>query len=266
MPRGRSCGRTPRRAAAPTGRSAPLSTAPRGLAAARGDLLVLLDGDDGLRPTLIEKAHRRLARRGELHVVCPLLEHVDAAGERLGVRTTPPDAHRRAPRQPGPLRQRSRDPPGRGPDRRGGDEELTGYVGLDFWRRMLSLRPANAECLLEPPVVHRRHLAQITSSTGRMQRNFSRVTAKIEAGDPWLPPATLRRALAVQRLWWARIAHAGADHREARSHTAGAWRLDPPPRMALTPLAYARAWRPSRASCPRGCTRRRGGSPLARSR
>lgn len=224
-------------------------TEPRGLAAARnraiaeagGDLLILLDGDDVLRPTLIEKARRRLAERDALDVVYPLFEHVGPGGEPLGVRTRPP----RRPPTPADLLLANPIHSDSGVALRrsaalaagGFDEALTGYVGLDFWRRVLSLRPGNAECLPEPLVLYRRHPSQITSSPERMRRNFSRVVDKIGPGDSGISPGTLRRARAAQRLYWASIAHAGSDHRGARSHTAEAWRIDPAG-MALTPLAH----------------------------
>ena len=228
-----------------------IRTERRGLAAARnraireasGRLIVLLDGDDVLGPTLIEKAHRRLVERDDIDVVYPLFDHVSPDGGSLGVRTAPPSRPLTATDLflSNPIHSDSGVAVRRSAvEAVGGfDEDLTGYVGLDFWRRVLSLRPANAVCLPEPLVLYRRHPRQITSSAHRMQRNFSKLIAKIDADDPWFPPALRRRALAAQCLYWASVAYAGDDLREARRHVVRAWRLDPT-HMAITPYAYAR--------------------------
>ena len=216
----------------------------RGVAEARGGLLVVLDGDDVLEPTLIEKARRHLVERDDLDVIYPLFEHVGLDGTPLGVRTAPP----RRPLTPvdllmsNPIHSDSGVVVRRSAFEAAGgfDEELSGYVGLDFWRRVLSLRPANALCLPEPLVLYRRHPRQITSSTQRMQQNFPKVIAKFGVDDPRFPPAMRRRTLAAQRLYWSSVAYAGNDLPEARLHAVGAWRLDPA-RMAITPDAYARA-------------------------
>ncbi len=228
-----------------------LRTGPRGLAAARnlalrkarGEMIVVLDGDDILMPDLFVRARNRLAESGALDMAYPLFEHIGPGGERLGTRSLAPAGPLTAERLlvRNPIHSDSGVMVRKSAAMAAGlfDETLSGCIGLDFWRRVLTLRQGNAACLEDPLVLYRRRPGQITALAARMEDNFTRVLEK--AGrDEALGVRARRRALAAQRLYWASLAYAQRDYGEARRHTASAWRTDPL-RMARTPYAYQRA-------------------------
>lgn len=217
----------------------------RAVAAAGGDLLAILDGDDVLAPTLLERARAALLDRAELDLVFPLCEHVDEWGGRLGVRSprvppgrlTPALALVRPPIHTDSgvvLRRAALAAAG------GFDEGLTGCIGLDAWHRVLSLRPGNAHCIPEPLVLYRRRRGQISGSAARMERNLGAfLLGRERAGAP-LPPSLRRRVVAAHRLYWASLLDAEGEHRAARRETLRAWREDPAGLLRM-PHAYGRA-------------------------
>ena len=212
--------------------------------AAGGSLLTTLDGDDVLSPPLLETALQAFEGRPELDLVYPLCDHVGPDGTFLGMRSAAP----REPLTPATHLLRTPIHTDSGVTFRrsaaqkvgGFDADLTGCIGMDFWYRLLSLRPANAACLGRSLVLYRRRPGQITARADRMERNFERFLAKRAQGGPPVDARLRQRALAAQRLYWASIAYADGEYARARSYTASAWRTDPAS-LATTRYAYVRA-------------------------
>ena len=226
-----------------------LETGGVGLAAARNRALatvtapytLILDADDLIAPTLTARSVDLAAARDDLDLVYPLFDHMDEAGRLLGVRSRTP----RGPLTPAgiltanPIHSDSGVLVRTEALRRAGgfDEALPGCVGLDAWRRVVSLRAGNSACLPEPLVRYRRSAGQITADAGRMAQSFARVLAK---ADDTLSAAERARVIAAQHLYFASLAYEQGAAREARRHTLAAWRAAPRS-LAMKPYAYARA-------------------------
>ena len=213
------------------------------LAAAAGEFVMLLDGDDVLPPGLMARAVVALGRAPGADLAFPVAEHVDPDGAPLGFRSPVPAGPLTASsillEQPihtdsgAVVRARAARAAG------GFDEALSGCVGLDFWCRILARNPGGALCLADTAVRYRKHPAQITGSAARMERNFH---AFLDRGAAAVAPpgSVLRRhALARQRLFWASVAYAEDDLAYARALTAAAWRAAPL-YLARLPYAYHR--------------------------
>ena len=212
-----------------------------GTAAAGGDLVLLLDGDDVLAPSLIEAMRTRMMADPSLGFAYPVFEHVDADTAPLGPRSRPPGA----PLTPARILKANPVHSDSGVMVRASalgeagpfDEALTGCIGLDYWMRVLGTG-RQAACVPGARVLYRRSGAQITADPQRMSANFAHVLTKArEAG--LVSPREAREALAAQRLYWASLAYARGEDAAARAFTRAAWR-GAPRAMARTPYAYAR--------------------------
>ena len=209
--------------------------------AARGDLILVLDGDDVLSPSLIETMRERMMRTPPVGFAFPVFEHVDADTVPLGVRSRPPKRPLTAARilKANPVHSdsgvmvRTAALAAVGPF----DEALSGCIGLDYWMRVLGAG-WQADCVPGARVLYRRSGGQITADPLRMEANFGRVLTK--AKDAGLvSTGAAREALAAQRLYWASLAYAREEHAAARAYTAAAWR-SAFGAMVRTPYAYTR--------------------------
>jgi len=202
----------------------------RAIAEVGGPYVCFCDGDDRLRPELIERLVGRLEAEPDLDMVFPRYVYVDEAGAPFGVESAPP-----RPRYgletfliENPVECASGTVLRTAALERAApfDESLPACVHLDFFLRVLAQRPRNAGGVDAFLVDYRRRPGQITGNWRRMQAAWQRMTEK-RCGEAVLPPAALRRALADQCVFWSAIAYQSGEYGPSRRLIADAIRTAP---------------------------------------
>jgi glycosyltransferase involved in cell wall biosynthesis len=202
-----------------------------GLAAATGDVLAFMDGDDRWHPRLADALMATLAADRDADLTFPLLRYVDEAGRPLGVESRV-EARRFAAADllvSNPIhsatgvfvRRAAVEATGRF------DETLGSCIDLDFFVRLGLVRQGNIVPTSAILADYRRRDGQITGDWRRMRENWRRVLDKsLEAGMD-LPPRRLREARARWDLYCATLAYQAGDFAAARRLMAGVWRTSP---------------------------------------
>ncbi len=201
-----------------------------GLRRARGKYVAFLDADDLWRPPLLQVLCDALNDNPDLDLVFPLYAHIDENGAMLGVESPAPagdvtfaDLLRNNPIHSDSgvvVRAEAASAVG------GFDENLTGYIGLDYWLRLAARQTGRLKCVPRQLAQYRRHGGQITSDWRRMERNWKPVMKKAKAGWPDLVRPVEREAMARHYVYWSTIAYANGDYPAARRLAAQAWRAD----------------------------------------
>ncbi|MGF1477762.1 MAG: glycosyltransferase family 2 protein [Geminicoccaceae bacterium] len=198
-----------------------------GMARASSDLVTFLDADDVWEPKLLRTLRDALVRAPDIDVVFPLFSHIDREGVALGVQSVPPKGDIDAARLlvDNPIHSDSGVMMRAAAMRRtaGFDEGLTGYVGLDYWLRVLGERDGALRCIPQPLVGYRRHHRQITSDWRKMEANWRRIMDKIDAGDIRVARDAARAGKVCQLVYWSAVAYAQGDYGAARRLIASAW-------------------------------------------
>ena len=201
------------------------------LARVRGTYICFLDADDRLDPGLVARLVETLAANPDLVLAAPLWRYIDGAGRPLRVVSDPAG-----------FRHDARDLVVRGPlhsatgvvvradaARETGpfDTSLSGCIDLDWFVRLVAERGPAAAIVPEPLADYRKRAGQITANWRRMERNWLRVLAKMQAAGCGLAPAEARRARARNLIYWATLAYQAGDYSSSRRLVSESWRLDP---------------------------------------
>lgn len=203
----------------------------RALAREKAERILLLDADDVLDPSAIEKLTNALERTGTSGIF-PLYRWVDEVGASLNNVSRPPSdaVSLRTILLDNPLHSDSGVLLKRSAiEAVGGfDETLSGYVGLDFWTRFAATHGKGAlACLPEDLVLYRRHSGQITSDWQRMLHNGEALLRKLHGLYPDQMAPLARPAAARQNLLAATIAYQQGEYAEARRLCGRAVMADP---------------------------------------
>lgn len=202
-----------------------------GIAAARGEIVTFLDGDDRLHPRLLEKSVAMLAGDPGLDMVFPLCAHIDADGKPTGVRSTV-SRHRfdfSSILVKNPIHSASGVSVRRSVLESVGrfDESLSSNVDFDLWLRIGAVRSGNIAVIPESLLDYRQRPGQLTADWRRMAENWERVIARCRQTNPGAVAHLENRARAHSLLYWSTIARRQGDRDQARALVGRAWRTAP---------------------------------------
>jgi glycosyltransferase involved in cell wall biosynthesis len=201
------------------------------IAAARGDIVTFLDGDDRLAPQLLEKSVALMARDAQLDMVFPLCRHIDDDGHPTGVRSKVSasrfDFSAILVRNPihsasgVSVRRAVLEAVG------GFDESLSSNTDFDLWLRISAVRPGNVAVVPDYLLDYRQRPGQLTGDWRRMADNWERVLTRCRDTDPVVVGRLEGQARAHSLLYWSTIARRQGDFNQARAMVGQAWRLAP---------------------------------------
>lgn len=201
------------------------------LAQAAGAFVCMLDADDRMAPTAVERLVAMLDADPHLRLAAPLWRHIDVGGRPTGVISAPSALRHDAAGLvvAGPIHSATAVMVRADAARQAGlfDAEMRGYIDLDWFVRTIAGHGAAAAILPEPLADYRRRPGQITSDWRRMQSNWQCLLAKMAAAGHGLTPDQERRADARNQIYWATLAYKAGDYPATRRLVVGSWRRDP---------------------------------------